>query len=127
MLRSKPRTRPTGTKPVMIMLHGSGSSAAIFGIQTHFLAKELSQTFDLVFLDAPTPSTPGPGVLPLFAGMPGYFRWLTTIDSQASAAMQRARAHCCCTCRQRLATTSYARFTTHCSTAAPWPRMHCRN
>lgn len=90
MLRSKPRTRPTGTKPVMIMLHGSGSSAAIFGIQTHFLAKELSQTFDLVFLDAPTPSTPGPGVLPLFAGMPGYFRWLTTIDSQASAAMRLA-------------------------------------
>ena len=61
----------------MVMFHGSGSSAAIFGIQTHLLAKELSKKFDLVFLDGPTPSAPGPGVLPLFADMPGYYRWLT--------------------------------------------------
>lgn len=60
----------------MVMLHGSGSSAAIFGIQTHLLAKELSKKFDLVFLDAPIPSAPGPGVLPLFADMPGYYRWV---------------------------------------------------
>jgi pimeloyl-ACP methyl ester carboxylesterase len=80
MLQPKRRSRPAGNKPVMVMLHGSGSSAAIFGVQTHFLAKELSKTFELVFLDAPTPSSPGPGVLPLFAGMPGYFRWLTALD-----------------------------------------------
>lgn len=68
----------------MVMLHGSGSSAAIFGIQTHSLAKELSKSYDLVFLDAPTPSTPGPGVLPLFADMPGYYRWLAPEDQSAS-------------------------------------------
>ncbi|KAI0484819.1 serine hydrolase-domain-containing protein [Xylariaceae sp. FL0804] len=63
-------------KPVVVMLHGSGSSAAIFRIQTHGIAKELSKTYDLVYLDAPTPSAPGPGVLPFFAGMPSYHRWL---------------------------------------------------
>ncbi len=63
-------------KPVMVMLHGAGSSGAIFGIQTHLLAKELSKNYDLVYIDAPTASEPGPGVLPLFAGMPAYYRWL---------------------------------------------------
>ena len=74
MLRNvkAPRVR----KPVMVMLHGSGSSAAILGIQSHALAKELSKTYDLVFVDGPAPSAPGPGVLPLFADMPGYHRWL---------------------------------------------------
>lgn len=74
MLRNVKATK--AKKPVMVMFHGSGSSAAIFGIQTHSLAKELSKSFDLVFLDAPTPSAPGPGVFPLFADMPGYYRWL---------------------------------------------------
>ncbi|KAI4086541.1 MAG: hypothetical protein LQ344_007465 [Seirophora lacunosa] len=68
--------QPKVKKPVMVMLHGSGSSGAIFAIQTHLLAKELSKTYDLVYIDAPTASEPGPGVLPLFAGMPGYYRWL---------------------------------------------------
>lgn len=68
----------------MVMLHGSGSSGAILGIQTHSLAKELSKTFDLVFIDAPTPSEPGPGILPLFANMPAYYRWLTPEDKPAS-------------------------------------------
>lgn len=77
---AKPRTK----KPVMVMLHGSGSSGAILGIQTHSLAKELSKTFDLVFIDAPTPSEPGPGILPLFANMPAYYRWLASEDKPAS-------------------------------------------
>lgn len=68
--------QPRARKPVMVMLHGSGSSAAIMGIQSHALAKELSKTYDLVFIDGPSPSAPGPGVLPLFAEMPGYHRWL---------------------------------------------------
>ncbi|MCJ1278053.1 hypothetical protein MMC21_005867 [Puttea exsequens] len=71
-------------KPVLVMLHGSGSSAAIFSIQTHSLAKELSKKYDLVFLDAPMLSTPGPGILPLFADMPGYYRWLDPEDKSAS-------------------------------------------
>jgi pimeloyl-ACP methyl ester carboxylesterase len=65
-------------KPVMIMLHGSGSSASIFRIQTHMLAKDLSSTYDLVYLDGPMISAPGPGVLPLFADMPSYHRWISS-------------------------------------------------
>ena len=68
----------------MVMLHGSGSSGAILGIQTHSLAKELSKTFDLVFIDAPCPSEPGPGILPLFADMPAYYRWLAPEDKPNS-------------------------------------------
>ena len=65
------------------MLHGSGSSGAILGIQTNMLAKELSKTFDLVFIDAPCPSEPGPGILPLFADMPAYYRWLAPEDKSS--------------------------------------------
>ncbi|ORY13580.1 serine hydrolase-domain-containing protein [Clohesyomyces aquaticus] len=74
MLRNVKTPKPR--KPIMLMLHGSGSSAAIFGVQTHLLAKSLSKTYDLIYLDAPIPSAPGPGVLPLFADMPSYSRWL---------------------------------------------------
>ncbi|KAB8238385.1 serine hydrolase-domain-containing protein [Aspergillus alliaceus] len=81
MLRN---VNPKTKKPVMVMLHGSGSSGAIFSIQAHLLAKELSKTFDLVFLDAPIPSEPGPGVLPLFADMPDYYRWLAPANIQLS-------------------------------------------
>ena len=77
---AKPKTK----KPVMVMLHGSGSSSAIFGIQTHPLAKELSKTFDLVFIDAPILSDPGPGILPLFANMPAYYRWLAPEEKSAA-------------------------------------------
>ncbi|KAE8150729.1 serine hydrolase-domain-containing protein [Aspergillus avenaceus] len=79
---------PKAKKPVVVMLHGSGSSGAILSIQTHLLAKELSKTFDLVFLDAPIPSDPGPGVLPLFADMPGYYRWLAPAHVQLSQTLR---------------------------------------
>ena len=72
-------------KPVMVMLHGSGSSAAIFGIQTHLLARELSKRFHLVYLDAYTPSAPGPGILPFFAEMPGYYQWIEEGELPAPA------------------------------------------
>ena len=68
----------------MVMLHGSGSSGAIFTIQTHPLAKELSKTFDLVFVNAPTPSEPGPGILPFFADMPACYRWLAQEEKSAA-------------------------------------------
>ncbi|KAF2820850.1 hypothetical protein CC86DRAFT_386888 [Ophiobolus disseminans] len=68
--------KPKVKKPVMLLLHGSGSSSDIFGIQTHTLARSLSATYDLVRIDGPIPSAPGPGVLPFFADMPNYYRWL---------------------------------------------------
>lgn len=74
----------------MVMLHGSGSSAAIFGIQTHMLAKDLSSTYDLVYLDGPMLSAPGPGVLPLFADMPSYHRWISSANIKLSLAYRLA-------------------------------------
>jgi pimeloyl-ACP methyl ester carboxylesterase len=68
--------RPKVKKPVMLLLHGSGSSSDIFGIQTHTLARSLSATYDLVRINAPISSAPGPGILPFFADMPNYYRWL---------------------------------------------------
>ena len=73
-------------KPVMIMLHGSGSSASIFRIQTHMLAKDLSSTYDLVYIDGPMLSAPGPGILPLFADMPSYHRWISSANVKLSQA-----------------------------------------
>ncbi|KAL1880160.1 hypothetical protein Daus18300_001523 [Diaporthe australafricana] len=64
-----------GSKPVLLLLHGAGSSAAIFRIQTHFLAKALSPYFDLIYVDAPLRGAPGPGILPYFQGMEAYYRW----------------------------------------------------
>lgn len=69
------RSEAFGSKPVLLLLHGAGSSAAIFRIQTHFLAKALSPYFDLVYVDAPVRSAPGPGILPYFQGMEAYYRW----------------------------------------------------
>ncbi|KAI1344560.1 serine hydrolase-domain-containing protein [Xylariaceae sp. FL0016] len=88
MLRNVRQPKPK--KPVMLMFHGSGSSAAIFRIQTHGLARELSKSFDLVYLDGPMPSAPGPGVLPLFADMPSYHRWLTPGNIVLSPAQRLA-------------------------------------
>lgn len=69
------RSEAFGSKPVLLLLHGAGSSAAIFRIQTHFFAKALSPYFDLVYVDAPMRSAPGPGILPYFQGMDAYYRW----------------------------------------------------
>ncbi|KAI3401834.1 hypothetical protein diail_8212 [Diaporthe ilicicola] len=69
------RSDAFGSKPVLLLLHGAGSSAAIFRIQTHFLAKALSPYFDLIYVDAPLRSAPGPGILPYFQGMEAYYRW----------------------------------------------------
>ena len=74
----------------MVMLHGSGSSASIFRIQTHMLAKDLSSSYDLVYVDGPTLSGPGPGVLPLFAGMPSYHRWISSANVKLSLAYRLA-------------------------------------
>ncbi|KKY30414.1 putative oxidoreductase [Diaporthe ampelina] len=80
------RSEAFGSKPVLLLLHGAGSSAAIFRIQTHFLAKALSPYFDLIYVDAPLRSGPGPGILPYFQGMEAYYRWFGTgIEKETTA------------------------------------------
>lgn len=73
-------------KPVLLCLHGAGSSAAIFRIQSYMLAKALAPNFDILYIDAPCQSRPGPGILPLFADSGPYWRWFRqTRHDQAGA------------------------------------------
>ncbi|KAK1973397.1 oxidoreductase [Colletotrichum cereale] len=59
----------------ILLIHGSGSSDAIFKFQTSKIRATLKDKFTFVFAKAPHPSEPGPGVLPFFAKMPPYFTW----------------------------------------------------
>ncbi|KAH9229905.1 hypothetical protein K456DRAFT_1843747 [Colletotrichum gloeosporioides 23] len=59
----------------ILLLHGSGSSDAIYKFQTSRIRAALKDKFTFVFARAPHPSEPGPGVLPFFAKMPPYFTW----------------------------------------------------
>ena len=66
--------------PRVLCLHGGGTSAAIFKIQTRYLQWSLGKTFEFVFFDAPWPSPPGPGVVPVFEEMGPFFRWAKPDD-----------------------------------------------
>ncbi|OJD15723.1 hypothetical protein AJ78_04058 [Emergomyces pasteurianus Ep9510] len=67
---------PSDPLPSILCLHGSGTSAAIFKIQTIRLRRELQHRFSFVFIDAPFETDPGPGVLPVFADAGPYFTWV---------------------------------------------------
>ncbi|KKZ68223.1 hypothetical protein EMCG_06114 [[Emmonsia] crescens] len=67
---------PPDPLPSILCLHGSGTSAAIFKIQTIRLRRELQHRFSFVFIDAPFETDPGPGVLPVFADAGPYFTWM---------------------------------------------------
>lgn len=62
--------------PRLLCLHGGGTSALIFRIQTRRLQWALRSTFKFVFVDGPFTSGPGPGVLPAFADLEPYYSWL---------------------------------------------------
>ncbi|EEH03892.1 conserved hypothetical protein [Histoplasma capsulatum G186AR] len=66
----------TDPLPSILCLHGSGTSAAIFKIQTIRLRRELQHRFSFVFIDAPFQTDPDPGVLPVFADAGPYFTWV---------------------------------------------------
>lgn len=63
--------------PLILCLHGGGTSAAIFIAQTRRLRAALQSHFNFIFADAPIESVPGPGVLPYFEGCGPYYRWLS--------------------------------------------------
>ena len=70
ILQSKPNL------PCILCLHGGGTSAYIFSIQTRRLQRALANRFRFVFVDAPFECPAGPGVLPFFEGMGPYKRWI---------------------------------------------------
>ncbi|KXX76090.1 Esterase LovG [Madurella mycetomatis] len=71
--------------PKILFLHGSGTNAAIFRVQSRKLAALLSPHFELVYLDAFLPCAPGPGVLPFFEGSEPYLKWLCDSTPQDEA------------------------------------------
>lgn len=74
--------------PRILCLHGGGTSATIFKIQTRHLQRSLQSHFRFVFIDAPFESGAGPGVLPVFEGCDPFYRW-TVPESQNHEQDQR--------------------------------------
>ncbi|KAH6838493.1 serine hydrolase FSH [Chaetomium sp. MPI-CAGE-AT-0009] len=70
-------------KPSILFLHGSGTNADIFRLQTRKLASLLQPHFTLLYPTAPLPSGAGPGVLPFFEDCGPFATWLD--DSSAAA------------------------------------------
>jgi predicted esterase len=70
---------PPSPKPAILCLHGGGTNAVIFSIQTIRIQRFLDSHFEFVFLDAPFETGPGPGVLPVFEGCDPYFRWISDL------------------------------------------------
>ncbi|KAL3421245.1 oxidoreductase [Phlyctema vagabunda] len=64
------------SKPAILCLHGGGTSGMIFNFQTMRIRRELDSVFDFVFIDAPFPSKPGPGVVPVFEDCGPFFTWM---------------------------------------------------
>jgi predicted esterase len=65
--------------PRILCLHGGGTNSGIFTIQTIRIQRALSSTFELIFIDAPFVSPPGPGVLPAFEGCGPFYRWTKSL------------------------------------------------
>ena len=64
--------------PRILCLHGGGTSAMIFSMQTRKLQHALRQHFRFVFIDGPFQTTAGPGVMPFFEGCGPFWRWVKT-------------------------------------------------
>ena len=69
-------THPNPNLPRLLCLHGGGTSALIFKIQTRRLQYALREKFHFVFVDGPFSSGPGPGVLPVFEECGPYYQWI---------------------------------------------------
>jgi predicted esterase len=68
---------PNSTLPTILCLHGGGTNAAIFNVQSIRIQRALADTFHFIFLEGPVIALPGPGVLPVFDGCEPFLRWAT--------------------------------------------------
>lgn len=62
--------------PRILCLHGGGVNAEAFRLQCRGLFRSLNGTFRLVFPDAPYLSPADPGVMPTYAHLQPFRRWL---------------------------------------------------
>ena len=68
---------PPDTRPLILCLHGGGSTSQVFKIQSRRLIWTLSPHFRFIFADAPHTGAPGHGILPVFASLAPFRRWVT--------------------------------------------------
>ncbi|KAJ9653779.1 hypothetical protein H2198_007068 [Neophaeococcomyces mojaviensis] len=78
----QPSARPThdangNMLPAILCLHGGGSNATVFKIQSRRLIWSLQSQFRFVFAQAPIEGTPGFGMLPVFASCAPFYRWVS--------------------------------------------------
>jgi len=59
----------------VVCFHGFGSSATIFLMQARNIRYALEGKIEFIFVDAPIPSEPGPGILPVWADAGPYYAW----------------------------------------------------
>lgn len=72
----------------LLCFHGTGSSSEIFKVQLSRMRLGLSNNdVELIFVDAPFPSPPGPGVLPLFADAGPFYSWFGTQNPTIEGAL----------------------------------------
>lgn len=77
-MTSQPTLDSTGAPlPAILCLHGGGSNATVFKIQTRRLYWNLQKQFRFVFAQAPIEGTPGHGMLPVFESCAPFYRWVT--------------------------------------------------
>ncbi|KAK7542709.1 citrinin biosynthesis oxidoreductase-like protein CtnB [Phyllosticta citribraziliensis] len=62
--------------PRILCLHGGGVTAEIFRLQSRALLNRLRTSFRLVFADGPFLCSAGPGIVPVYADLGPYRRWL---------------------------------------------------
>ncbi|OHE97132.1 oxidoreductase [Colletotrichum orchidophilum] len=63
----------------ILCMHGGGASPDIFRFQTSSLRAALAHEYDFFYASAPHIATPGPGVLPFFAGMDPFYSWFRPV------------------------------------------------
>jgi hypothetical protein len=64
-------------RPIILCLHGGGSTSTVFKIQTRRLIWSLGTQFRFVFVDGPHKGEPGFGMLPVFESCAPFYRWVT--------------------------------------------------
>ncbi|KAJ0164867.1 Esterase LovG [Colletotrichum tanaceti] len=69
----------------ILCMHGGGASPDIFRFQTSSLNAALGHEYDLLYARAPHLATPGPDVLPFFAGMDPFYSWFRPAHDDPAA------------------------------------------
>ncbi|KAF4617061.1 hypothetical protein G7Y89_g15088 [Cudoniella acicularis] len=87
-----PHATTTSNLPTILCLHGMGTSAAIFSAQTRNLRFALKSHFRFIFINAPFPSLPGPGVEPTYVDSGPFYSWFS--EAMGSNPLSTAQEFC---------------------------------